>query len=216
MRHRWDRVIGFRSEAVGLKFSGWRPIFLTAAAVAMMGAVVYEAWLLMLPAFLLLCAVALWRHHLRPETDSAAPLKVIKEADQTHVLTSAGTLAGGFDENRRAQMGRIVDQVLRRHPHSPEARLVKASMLWHFNGDRDGARCHCRDILGRIQREDPLFDQVCDLYLRTCAPTLSRSRPPAFNLAADASRPDRSAVSGLKQAKIIPLSSKRPPQVAAQ
>ena len=216
MRHWWDRVTGFRSEAVGLKFSGWRPIFVPAAVVTMAGAVVYEAWLLMLPAFLLLCAVALWRHHLQPNTYSAAPLKVIKAADQTHALTLTGTLGDGFDENRREQMARIVDQVLRQHPHSPEARLVKASMLWHFNGDRDGARCHCRDILGRIQREDPLFDQVCDLYLRTCAPTLSRSRPPAFNLAADAGRPDRSAVSGLKQAKIIPLSSKRPPQVAAQ
>ncbi len=216
MRHRWDRVIGFRSQAVGLKFSGWRPIFVSAAAVAITGAVVYEAWLLMLPAFLLLCAVALWRDHLRPDMDNAAPLEVIKAADQTHAQISAGTLRDGFDENRRAQMERNVDQVLRRRPHSPEARLVKASMLWHFNGDRDGARCHCRDILGRIQRDDPLFDQVCDLYLRTCTSTLSRSRPPAFNLAADAGRPDRPAVSGLKQAKIIPLSSKRPPQVAAQ
>jgi hypothetical protein len=67
-------------------------------------------------------------------------------------------------------MDQIVDQVLTRHPESLEARLIKAGILWHFYGDRDGARCHCLDLLNRTPQDDPLFDQICDLYLRTYQP----------------------------------------------
>ena len=205
MRYRWDRVTGFRSEDVGLKFSGWRPIFVSAVAVAIAGAVVFEAWLLMLPAILLLSAVATSRHHLRPPTDIADTLRAIAVTNQTHTLALAGPLGDDLDANYRTQMAHTVDQILRQYPLSPEVRLVKASMLWHFNGDRDGARCHCREILGRIQRDHPLFDQVCDLYLRTYGSALHRRISPAHNLAADVGRPDRAAASGLKQAKIIPF-----------
>jgi hypothetical protein len=200
--------------AIFAKADGWMPVPVLAAVAGIVCAVIFEAWILLVPAILLLYAGAFMSHCLMPPGDAAARGIRNPVTEQAHVPASASTPRYDAVQKRQARMAHIVDQFLNRHPHSSKARLVKASMLWHFYGDRDGARCHCREILARIQREDPLFEEVCDLYMQTCASTASRSVPPAHHPATDEELCAWAAVSSAKQAKIIPFSSKRPHQPA--
>jgi hypothetical protein len=209
-----DEATMIMGVAIGAGDDGWRPVLMLAAVAGIVCAVVFEAWILLLPALLVLYAGALMRHCLMPPGDAAAQGIRNPVTDQAHVPASASTPRYDAIQKRQARMGHLVDQFLNRHPHSSKARLAKASMLWHFYGDRDGARCHCREILARIQREDPLFEQVCDLYMQTCASTASRSVSPSHHPAADGELCAWAAGLGVKQAKIIPFPSKRPPQLA--
>ncbi len=207
MRDFNDQAPDNLGNVIDMKHNPWRPITALAAWTCIACAIVFEAWFFLLPSILLFCADMQLRHRLRAPADADGHFTAIPVADQAHAPISTGIPRDGSAHERRMQMGHVIDQILRRHPHSPQARLVKASMLWHFNGDRDGARCHCREILGRIRREDPLFEQVCDLYMRTYAAS-SRSIPlnPAVDGGLSSALP---AVLGLKQAKIIPFASKR-------
>ncbi len=216
MRDFNDQAPDNLGNVIDVKHNLWRPIIALAALTSIACAIVFEAWLLLLPSILLFSFDTLLRHRLRPPADADGHFTAIPVADQAHAPSSAGIPRDGSVQTRQGQMGHVIDQILRRHPHSPQARLVKASMLWHFNGDRDGARCHCREILGRIRREDPLFEQVCDLYMRTYATASSRSMPLTLNPAADGRLSALPPVPGLKQAKIVPFASKRPPQATPQ
>ena len=210
------RVARIWTEATGLKFDGWWTFIVLTVLAIIACAFFFEAWLLLLPAILLPGTRALSWPRLRSSAEMTDIFNGCPVGDRAHVQASASPPSAGSVQSRRAQMSQIVDQILERYPHSPEARLIKASMLWHFNGDREGARSHCREILGRIRREDPLFEQVCNLYLRTHEVDLSRSMLPALNIAADDDPPVWSPVPGPKSGKIIPLPPKQPPQSAPQ
>ena len=210
------RVARIWTEATGFKFDGWWAFIMLTVLAVIACAFFFEAWLLLLPAILLPGTRALSWPRLRSSAEMIDIFNGCPVADRAHVQTSASPPSAGSVQSRWAQMSQIVDQILERYPHSPEARLIKASMLWHFNGDRDGARSHCREILGRIRREDPLFEQVCNLYLRTHEVDLSRSMFPALNIAAEDDPPAWPPDPGLKSGKIIPLPSKQPPQPAPQ
>ena len=216
MRDFDDRATGSLRMVIDGKHDLRRLIIALAALTCIVCAIVFEAWLFLLPSILFFCADMLLRHRLRPPADADRHFTAIPVADQPHAPISTGIPRHGSPHRSWTQMEHVIDQILRRHPHSPQARLVKASMLWYFNGDRDGARCHCREILGRMRREDPLFEKVCDLYMHTYAAASSRPMPLTRHPAADGGLSALPAVPGLKQAKIIPFASKCPPQATLQ
>ncbi len=208
MTYRNYSVIRIFVEAFGINLCGWRLISALIAIALIACGMAFKVWLLLLPSLLLLAGSLLWER-LRPPSDAAGAILGISAANQADAPTLAHAASKRSDQSPQAHMAHIADQILSQHPHWREARLIKASLLWHFNGDRDGARCHCRDLLGRIQRDDPLFDQVCDLYMRTFDPVPSQAMPPAYQIAAEPGLQDWTADSGIKRAKIIPLPSKR-------
>ncbi len=190
-------VVRIVAEAVGLKVIWLRPTICW-VSIALIGcAIAFQAWPIML-LFLLFLAGALLGNRPKPIADAAAGERTIQAVPDPSLQT------------RQTHMSQIVDQILMHHPHLLEARLIKASILWHIHGDRDGARCHCRDLLGRIERDNPLFEQVCNLYMRTCQPAPSRSTPPGIKSASEAGFPEWSEFAGLGRGKVVPLSSKRP------
>jgi hypothetical protein len=103
------------------------------------------------------------------------------------------------------QMVAIVDQVMARYPRLREAKLIKANLLWHLHGDRDGARGHCHDLLSQTRTDDPLLEHICDLYLRTCKSRASESGVPAFRQ----QHPCRPIASTAAKTNIIPFDSVR-------
>ncbi len=207
-----DRSDGFtwilKAKSI-LRHSGWRPIILLTAMVAITCAVVFEVWMLLLPAMLLPYAEARWHQRLQASAGVADAFRGFPMESLVPAPIPAAAPHDACAHNHRPQISPVADWIVRHHPNLPAARLVKASMLWYFNGDAEGARCHCREILGRIQREDPLFEQVCDLYMQTHDSAIKRRMSPARNIAADAGRPDRPAAVGRRPAKIIPLPSRR-------
>ena len=203
-----DSLIRIFYVAFGAKLSGCRPVIALMALAGIVAGVAFKAWWLLVPASLVLVG-SLLAHRLQPSSDKAGTFEGVAVPGQMNLLVPERPAPNQTDKRRQTRMVRIVDQILRRHPHWREARLIKASMLWHFNGDRDGARCHCRDLLGHIQRDDPLFAQVCDLYLHTFNPVPSQSLPTAFEVAVEPGPLEWSTASSMKQANVIPLPSNR-------
>ncbi len=189
---------GYRivAEILGLKVLWSRPLRVMASIAIIGSALAFKAWPFLLLFLLFLAGARLW---YRP-TSSAHAAGNARPAPAMPVAS---------DRNHQTHMSSIVDQILMRHPHWLEARLIKASILWHIHGDRDGARCHCRDLLGRIQRDNPLFEQVCSLYMSTCRPGPSRSTLPAIKIAAEAGFPNWSGFADAERGDVVPLPSKR-------
>ncbi len=190
---------GFRivADALGLKVLWRRPMVCMVSIVIIGCALAFMAWPIVL-LFLLFLAGARLGYRSAPSADAAGEARAIP------------ALPVPSHQTRQTHMSQIVDQILMQRPNWLEARLVKASILWHIHGDRDGARCHCRDLLGRIQRDDPLFEQVCNLYMRTCLPAPSRSTPPAIKIPAEAGFPEWSGLAVAGRGKVVPLPSNRP------
>ncbi len=194
----YRHISGFRilAEALGLKVLWSRPM-IGMVAIAIIGcALALEAWSV-LPLFLLVSAGVRQWHRPTPSADAGSKARV------------GPAMPVPPHQTRQTHMSQVVDQLLTRHPHWLEARFIKASILWHIHGDRDGARCHCRDLLGRIQRDNPLFEEVCNLYMQTCNPAPHRSTPPAINDAPESSFPDWSALAGAGRGEVVSLPSKR-------
>ena len=109
---------------------------------------------------------------------------------------------------RPASITPILDRFESRHSLGREAQLIKAGVLWHLYGDRHGARGHCLDLLGKMQPEDPLFTQVCDLFFSTCQTPADRTVRTGVPLSVDAFDAMPSMPVTDSGAKIIPFKSR--------
>jgi hypothetical protein len=119
---------------------------------------------------------------------------------------------GGLEAERRwrppagpMQLVAITDQVLAHYPRLREAKLIKAGLLWHLHGDRDGARGYCLDLLCQTRPDDPLMESICDLYRQTANPGAAESGPPGGRYLPDRGHQRGSTASTTARAHIIPF-----------
>ncbi len=123
--------------------------------------------------------------------------------------TATNAIAGrrGIGPTWPERMNPIVGRGQTQHNLFREAQLIKAGVLWHLHGDRHGARGHCQDLLGKIRPDDPLFAEICNLYLCTCRTPPSRAAKPSVPLPAGFTKSMRPMPVTVGGAKIIPFKS---------
>jgi hypothetical protein len=119
---------------------------------------------------------------------------------------------GGLEAERRwrppagpMQLVAITDQVLAHYPRLREAKLIKAGLLWHLHGDRDGARGYCRDLLCQTRTDDPLMEHICDLYRQTSNPGAAESGPPGWRHRQDRGHQRGPIASRAARTRVIPF-----------
>ncbi len=150
---------------------------------------------------LLLAGSLLWRGQCRR-------LPSARQTDKVAVCpnNNAGPLR--FPLIRPASITPILDRFESRHALGKETQLIKAGVLWHLYGDPHGARGHCLDLLGKMQPEDPLFAEVCDLFFSTCQTPADRTVRPVVPLSVDIFDTMPSTPVTHSGAKIIPFKSR--------
>ena len=150
---------------------------------------------------LLVAGGLLWRgqHHGRQSTD---------QADKASAGPNCHAEPRHPPSKRPAPIVPIVERFQSRHPLGKEAQLIKAGVLWHFYGDRHGARGHCLDLLGKMQPEDPLFAEVWNLLFSTCQTPVDRTISPAGPLSVDVFDVMPSMPVTDSRAKVIPFRSR--------
>lgn len=195
-----DSPIRIASKISRMRSLGLRWVIMPVLIAGIGTMLAFNIWLGLLSA-----GVLFWKYRTT-RLDAARVTLKPHEREQFSALDQLRENAsGGSQASHAHMMTQIIDQVLEQHPQLSDAKFVKAGILWHLYGDRDGARCHCRDLLSQIQSEDPLFEQVCDLYTATYEPYPAESSPPAFQHAVVHGNHPSSTPTGGIQAKVIPF-----------
>ncbi len=127
---------------------------------ALIAVLMVENWWRTLCFGLLACAYLRWPSRGRRQRVACA-------GDNTYITAGVKVGQRADDLARSERLNPIVGRGQAHHSLYREAQLIKAGVLWHLHGDRYGARGHCHDLLSKIQPSDPLFAEICNLYLCT-------------------------------------------------